>query len=175
MAKNYARAKGRGTKGPPFSQFFHIVHDSENYARLPPRAVKLLLDVLRFYNGRNNGDISITWSTMRPLGWKSKDQLQKATIELEHHGFIKKSRQGGRHLCSLYALTFFSVDECGGKHELTPSSSATNEWRVTQTTKPVFKKSLPRTAGKAAPQEGAIKGGKVVELTRHTGQSGRKS
>lgn len=175
MAKTYSGTKGRGAKGPPFSRFFHLVHDSENYARLPPRAVKLLLDVLRFYNGRNNGDIAITWNTMRPLGWKSKDQLQKATIELEHYGFLKKSRQGGRHLCSLYALTFISVDECGGKHDLTPSKDATNEWKVRQPNKPQFKNSLPRSTGNIAPPHGAIEGIKVVQLPRRAGQSGRKS
>lgn len=174
MAKSYSGAKGRGAKSPPFSRFFHLVHDSESYARLPPRAVKLLLDVLRFYNGRNNGDIAITRKLMLPLGWRSKDQLHKATIELEHYGFLKKSRQGGRHLCSLFALTFLPVDECGGKHDLTPSKTATDEWKVKQPNKPHFQKTLPRATGNIAPQHGVIKPGKVVELSRRAGQSGRK-
>lgn len=174
MAKHYSGAKGRGTKSPPFVQLFHHLIDSENYRSLSPRAVKLLVDVLRFYNRRNNGDIAITPSLMKPMGWTSNDQLGKAIIELEHYGFLKKSRQGGRHLCNLYALTFYAVDECDGKHELPPSSTPTNEWRVTQSSKPTFKKSLTRHTGHINPPHGAIEGSKVVQLTRHAGQSGSK-
>lgn len=172
MAKQYARAKGRGTKSPPFVQIFHHLIDSENYRSLSPRAVKLLVDVLRFYNRRNNGDLAITPKLMRPLGWTSKDQLVKGTVELEHYGFLKKSRQGGRHLCNLFAVTFYPVDECGGKHDLPSSNTATNEWRITQTMKPVFKKSLVRYTDHISPPHGPKERSKVVESVRHTDQSG---
>ena len=174
MAKHYPGAKGRGTKSPPFVQVFHHLIDSENYRSLSPRAVKLLIDVLRFYNRRNNGDLAITPKLMKPMGWTSNDQLAKATIELEHYGFLKKSRQGGRHVCNLFAVTFYPVNECDGKHELTPSKIPTNEWQEAQPNKPQFKKSLSRRTGNIDPPHGAKRGSKAVELTRHTGQSGQK-
>lgn len=174
MAKKYPGVKGRGVKSSTFSMLLHHVQDSGNYSKLPSRAVKLLVDILRFYNGRNNGDLAITMRLMKPLGWTSKDQLSKAMNELEHYGFLKKSRQGGRHLCSLYALTFFAVDDCGGKHDLTSSKIPTNDWRVDQPNKPVFRKSLPRASGDITPRDGLKRVGKVVELPRRKGLSGGK-
>lgn len=175
MARSYAKSKGRGSKGPTFVQLFHHVMDSPNYRHMSYRARALLLDVLRFYNRRNNGDLAITPKLMRPLGWTSNDQLQKAQMELEHYGFIKRSRQGGRNSCNLFALTFYPIDECGGKHDLAPSSVPSNEWKNEQPTPPNFSKSLPRDTGQPIPHRGAVRTTNVVKLPRQTGQSGQKS
>jgi hypothetical protein len=67
---------------------------------------------------------------MKARGWASKETLWNATEELEHYGFIKKTRQGGRHACSLYAVTWWSIDECGGKLEIPSTRAASNEWKV---------------------------------------------
>lgn len=171
MGSNYPKSKGRGTKSPPFVMLPHHIIDSPNYRQLSYRAKALLVDVLRFYNRRNNGDLAITPKLMKPKGWTSKDQLEKATVELEHYGFIKKSRQGGRNRCNLFALTFYPVDECQGKHDLQPATIATHEWKAEQLLKPKFRKSLPRHTGQGTPQSGATEGENVVELARQGGQS----
>lgn len=95
---------------------------SASFAALGAHAVKLLTDLLAQYNLRNNGDLSMSFEkTMRPRGWKSKDTLNKARQELIDAGYIVMSRQGGLHRCSLYAVTFFAIDECAGKLEISPT------------------------------------------------------
>ncbi len=71
----------------------------------------LLMDVAADYRGNNNGDISCTWSLMQTRGWKSKDTLGKALAGLLEKGFLKKTRQGGKRVCSLYALTWEPINE----------------------------------------------------------------
>ena len=103
---------------------------SQSFAALSPHANKLLLDLLAQYNLRNNGDLSMSFEkTTRPRGWKSKDTLNKARLELIEAGFIMLTRQGGLHQCSLYAVTFYAVDHCEGKLEIRATRTALGSWR----------------------------------------------
>lgn len=103
---------------------------SESFAVLSPHATKLLFDLLAQYNLRNNGDLSMSFEkAMRPRGWKSKDTLNKARLELLEAGFIVLTRQGGLHQCSLYAVTFYAVDHCEGKLEIGATRTALGSWR----------------------------------------------
>ena len=172
--KSYSRSKGRREKGP-FSMLPHQVMDSPNYRVLSHRAVRLLTDLCRQYNGRNNGDLCASYSVMKQRGWSSKDQLYKALEELTYYGFLLKARQGGRHRCSLFALTYFSVDECAGKHDLQPTNTPPSNWRVEREPYGKKTKSVARTTGHPSPHHGPISRGLVVPLARHTGQSGAKS
>lgn len=85
---------------------------SEKYASLDGWAVKLLMDLMRQYNGRNNGDFTIAWSVLKQHGWRSKATIWRAANELRRVGFIIRTRQGGLHECNLYAVTWHKVDEC---------------------------------------------------------------
>jgi len=87
-----------------------------------------LVDLAAQYNGYNNGDLSATKKTMLDRGWNSGDQLNKAKREAEERGLIRVTRQGGRNRCNLYALTWFAIDECRGKHDATPTSKPPNDW-----------------------------------------------
>jgi hypothetical protein len=95
---------------------------------LSAHAVKLLLDLLAQYNLRNNGDLTAAWTVMSKRGWKSRDTLFKAVTELESHGWIIKTRQGGRKRCNLYAVTFFAIDECGGKLDMAATTTPPGTW-----------------------------------------------
>ena len=130
MARKRNIAKGRSESGP-FVMLPKSVINSPVYFQLPPRAVKLLVDMLSCYNGRNNGDFCITWSLMEKRGWKSRETLNDARKDLINTGFILVSRQGGRNLSSLYAITFMAIDECKGKHNLTSTAAAPNNWKKT--------------------------------------------
>lgn len=58
---------------------------------------------------------------MRPRGWKSEDTLNKAKRALLDSCLIVETRKGQRpNKCSLYALTWFALDECGGKLDYGP-------------------------------------------------------
>lgn len=104
--------------------------NSEQYARLSHKAVKLLVDVLEQYNGGNNGDLCITMSVMKKKGWISSGTLHAAKDELVNKGWLELTRQGGRHKCSLYAVSFYKIDECGGKHDRRCTTTPSNSWKV---------------------------------------------
>jgi len=119
-------AKGRpGRRGgsPPFVRLFHSLLDSPRYIVLSHTAKTLLVDVARHYNGRNNGDLAITPKVMKKRGWRSNSTLRRALRELLDTELLMLTRQGGRNKCSLYALTWLPVDECGGKLDIKPCAT----------------------------------------------------
>ena len=118
----------RGEKGG-YAPFYYCVLRSDGFIQLSAYAVKLLNDLLSQYYGSNNGDLCATFSVMQKRGWKSKGTLNRAVKELLEAGFVEVSRQGGRHLCSLYAFTFYAVDECKGKLDIAPTSKPKGLWR----------------------------------------------
>ena len=122
------RLKGRQTT-KSFVRFPHDLLNHENFRTLSPRATKLLIDISAQYNGRNNGDLCAPLSAMRKRGWKSSDQLFKARKEVVDRGFALLARQGGTNRCSLYALTWFPIDECDGKLDIALTTTAPNNWK----------------------------------------------
>ena len=67
---------------------------------------------------------------MSARGWKSKDTLYRARDELIENGMILLARQGGKHQCSLYAVTWKPIDECGGKLDVPATTVAPGYWRL---------------------------------------------
>ena len=121
--------KNGRSKTPPFVMLRKDVITSEQYANLSYKAIKLLIDVLEQYNGNNNGDLCITMSVMKKKGWRSSGTLHSAKNELSEKGWIVLTRQGGRHKCSLFAVTMHPIDECGGKLEVRSTRTASNLWK----------------------------------------------
>src|SRR4051794_18768251 len=76
------------------------------FAALSGRAVKLLVELALQYIPGKNGDLVITRGAMRTRGFKSADQLSKARDELINTGWIMVTRQGGRNIPTLYAITW---------------------------------------------------------------------
>ena len=128
MTRTRARAKGRRDSGS-FIAVPKIILEGDEYASLTAKAVKLLLDVFGQYNGRNNGDLACTWLVMRQRGWRSRDTLGRALKELLENRWIVRTRQGGRFCCSLYAVTWKPIDECGGKLDVSTTRVASMAWR----------------------------------------------
>lgn len=127
MAYKRNKMKGRRESGT-FIMLPHAVIDNPNFIALSPYAVKLLIDLYGRYNGYNNGDFCAAWSLMEKRGWRSKATLQKALKELLERGFIMTTRQGGRKVATLYAVTFKDIDECQGKLDVRPGP-APGIWR----------------------------------------------
>lgn len=119
MASKNVNAKGRRINGT-FSALPHAVQDSPAFRHLSPAAVKLLIDILRQYNSKNNGDLNCAFSEMRDRGWRSTATLNRAKQELIQAGLLQVTRQGGlsqgRRVCSLFALTWHPVHECRDEH-----------------------------------------------------------
>ena len=53
----------------------------------------------------------------------------KAKRELLESGLITVSRQGGKNQCTLYALTFLAIDDCGGKLDMGETCRAPDDWK----------------------------------------------
>ena len=111
MARTRMRALGRKEAGN-FLRIPSVVLDSPNFRALSHKSKALILDIGARYNGFNNGDLAAPWSWMKTRGWKSKDTLHRALVELQHFGMIELTRQGGLLGPSLYAFTWMAIDPC---------------------------------------------------------------
>lgn len=127
--KSLSRLRGRRASAPFLSLPSNILR-SEEWAALTPFEVKLLIDLAAQYNGKNNGDLGASWTVMKARGWRSPSTLNKALHGLVASGFIELTRQGGRHRCSLYAITWRGVDACDGKHDATANPVPSNFWKL---------------------------------------------
>lgn len=125
--KQHTRSRGKGGN----SRFVMLPAElifSRNWSRLSGSAVRLLVELLsqlRFDHKtkepNNNGDLCATMSVLSARGWRSSDTLRTALAELEHYGFIEKSRQGAKRRCNLFAVTNWPVNECSGKLDIGPT------------------------------------------------------
>ncbi len=139
MALDRIKAKGRRDGGAFVALPCHVLSHS-NFSRLTAKGVKLLIDLCAQLNMKkggpiNNGDLTIAWSIMLERAWKSKQTLHNAKEELLYYEWIMLTRQGGRHVPSLYALTFYAINECGGKLEARETVAAPGTWK---TEKPIW-------------------------------------
>lgn len=136
MARTRLKMKGRKESGN-FIMLPQAVLDDPNFTSLSPYAVKLLIDLYGKYNGHNNGDFCAAWTIMCKRGWRSKATLSKSIKELLEKNIIMVTRQGGRKVATLYAVTFRDIDECNGKLDVLPVR-APGTWRTSSslTTKP---------------------------------------
>lgn len=92
-------------------------------------AAHLLDNLISQFNGKNNGDFSAAPAIMKLYGWSSHSSTGKALDELLAYGFIEQTRQGGRNKCSLYGVTWLSIDECSGKLDVNETRVASNLWK----------------------------------------------
>lgn len=119
-------------KIPTFAQLRHDLLDSENWRAAKPNTKCLVLELLRQYNGFNNGDLSISYAYLKRRGWRSQNTLNKAIQEAIHLNLIVKTRQGGLYNTPcLYAVTWLNIDHCKGKMDLqSPTKTALNTWKI---------------------------------------------
>ncbi len=126
--KTHGKMKGRQDRGR-FVALPIAVLESPDFLELSHTARTALIALLAKYNGRNNGDLSLPFSRATLWGINSKTTLAKALKELIDKGLICRSRDALKMRdnphgqCSLYALMWVSIDDCGGKHELSATSA----------------------------------------------------
>ena len=145
MAKNRFKNAQAKREGGGFVPLPFAVIRSQSYAGLSAHAVKLLNDCLAQYKGDNNGDLCAAWTLMRPRGWKSKETLNNALKELLSGEWLEVTRQGGRHKATLYAITFYAIDYCNGKLDVSATNSPRGSWKKNEPLPPLPKlKVVPR-------------------------------
>lgn len=159
--KNWLSPERRESGG--FAALPHCLLESGVYTRLSAHAVKLLIDLLAQFKGFNNGDLCLSWSIMEKRGWKSRDTLNKARKELIEAELIIVSRYGDRRRPHLHALTFFAIDECSGKLDISTTQKPLSYWRLHESLPPLKIKSTPTPGGP-----------KVVDITRPACESVNK-
>jgi hypothetical protein len=113
VAHERQRRAGGKASHANFIGIERCVADSEAFISLSQLATKLYVDLRRQYNGRNNGDISIADSVLKPYHW-SHSSVHKGLTELIEHGLILRTRKGGvtsqeKGTPSLYAFTDLPV------------------------------------------------------------------
>ena len=128
-------ARPRFKSGNRAKQFLNVpieVLKSPACRTLPPSAFKVLMCIAAQYKGHRNGDLAIARPVMDEFGIRSRRQIYDALPLLEERGLIIKTRQGGRNRCSLYAVTWFGIDNCKGKHDFPANPVPSNDWKSWQ-------------------------------------------
>jgi hypothetical protein len=104
------------------------------YLGVGAHARMLLVDLAAQYRGDNNGDLCAAFSMMKRRGWKSTHTLQAAKLELIEAGLIVETRKGARpNKASLYAVTWYALDDCGGKLEVSARAFPRGAYRLKDT------------------------------------------
>lgn len=143
MARRSERWKSAKIKadGGAFVRLPLSVLNSKAYVDASPHARMLLIDLAMQYRGDNNGDLCAAWKLMNPRGWRSEATLNKAKKELLELGLIVETRKGARpNKASLYAMTWFDLDPCGGKLEMTTRSFPRGAYKLRDPFPPVQSK-----------------------------------
>lgn len=123
MAKSRFKNATEKRDGGAFITLPLSVLNGAAYLSLSVHARMLLLDLVAQYRGNNNGDLCAAWKLMQPRGWKSEATLHKAKLELLEAHLIVETRKGARpNKCSLFALTWYALDDCGGKLDIKAAS-----------------------------------------------------
>ncbi len=100
----------------PFIQISSLILNSKAYIDMSYSARSMLVEILHFYNGRNNGYIYISKKVLLDRGF-SKNTATKALKELRTHGFLYMTRRGGNILggCSWFAVTWLPINKVTGQ------------------------------------------------------------
>jgi hypothetical protein len=89
MDREARRRRRRGQKFLQHVRLHHWVLDTEAYRSLPAEARSLLVELMRIYNGSNNGRIALGVREAGELCLCSKNTAARAFQQLEDRGFIR--------------------------------------------------------------------------------------
>lgn len=123
MAKSRYKNATEKRDGGAFITLPLSVLNGAAFLGLNSHARMLLFDLAAQYRGDNNGDLCMAFKVMKLRGWKSEPTLNKAKRALLAAGLIVEARKGARpNKCALIALTWYALDDCGGKLDISPRS-----------------------------------------------------
>lgn len=113
----------------PFVMIGSEILNSTSYTSLSFSARSMLVEVLHFYTGINNGCIWISPDVLASRGF-SKNTVTKALKELRIHGFLYMTKRGGnqRGGCSWFALTWLPINKVEGQYLGSFISNAYRQW-----------------------------------------------
>lgn len=108
-----------------FSALPYSMTGSLAWYSLKSSAVKVYIELLRRYNGLNNGMLILSYGAAAKLLGMSKSTVKAAFDELRDKGFIVCTRQGSwfERLAATWRLTHRADDSPNG-------GLSTNDWRI---------------------------------------------
>ena len=117
MKHSKPNKSGGKRSSEPFIQISDLVLSSEAYKDLGYSARSMLVEMVKYYNGRNNGFIFISKQVLKTRGF-CKNTATKALKELTSHGLIYMTKKGGNLHggCSWYALTWRPINRMDGQN-----------------------------------------------------------
>lgn len=106
-----ARKKSKGNTGR-FAGLPHYLMGTGNYIELSVYSKALLYELAYQYNGKNNGDLTLTASLLGERGFASST-VSRCLNELKERGFVVVTRQGWkqRGKPTLLAITWQGIDD----------------------------------------------------------------
>ncbi len=134
MGRSYTKSKGRAGSGAGHGALPRVVWEHPDYCNLSGAGAKLLMDLACQFNGRNNGDLQVAYSTLSKRGWRSRQTISRAVAELLNAELIVKTREGkftnpgGQ--CALYALAWVQIHDCEGKLEVPPTNKPPRQFSL---------------------------------------------
>lgn len=129
MSRSKSQNKGR------FAGIPHAVMDHPDYQRLSGNQIKLLLDLAKQYNGRNNGKLCAVFSQMKAAGWRSETTLNNAKKGLIESNMVTVTKrsvfgQSGKQP-NYYALNWQPIDEVVGfKMDVEPTTKPVRQFGI---------------------------------------------
>lgn len=122
MSKGYMKAKGRN--GYKFAMLRHDIMDSAAWRSLKPPARVVWTEIVRRYNGENNGQIPLSTREAAQLCNISNDTAANAFNALIEAGFIKIGAYSDFRLKTRKSRRWILT------HERLDDKPPTNEWRT---------------------------------------------
>lgn len=126
MARKKGSASHQSKAGGQYAVLPHSIMDSPAYRAMSLEGRQLLLELVRRFNGHNNGRIALAHRDARILLGCGARSVGPAFAQLEQHGFIVMTSHGdrGARLAREYRLTWITYGAAP------PYRDATNEYRV---------------------------------------------
>jgi hypothetical protein len=118
MARHKVGRAAKQTRVPGlFVALPHVVLESSAYRSLDFAARALLVDIAKQHKGRNNGSLVACSKYLAPMGWSSKQTVQRSIKALVAVKLLHLTRQGGINSASWYAVTWHDLDVLSGQDE----------------------------------------------------------
>jgi len=124
-----SKQTGKGKRAEHLGIDKWIINRDE-FAAIKDAPLKLLIDLAAQYNGFNNGNLSIAEVRHR---WPSRDKTTRAERWLIDNNWIIKTKIGGLGIGpNLYAVTWWPIDDCKGKHHYQAETVPSHAWLKTR-------------------------------------------
>lgn len=123
-ANKAGRSKGSGR----FVPIPHAMLQSTAWRSLSGPAVKVYIELHSRYNGRNNGDLSLSYREASNLLNISKSSVQRAFDELREKGFIIRTSEGAWY--GRRAATWATTDNTVDLPKFSEATHAYKRWKA---------------------------------------------